>query len=133
MTKLLIMPTLIINGRSVSIENAAVYQTVSSPSRTGPLDKPRYGGSLYGSRFRPEQRPQNDLGGQPSHHNFSRLIRHRQRRRLFHVQSKLDEHTSSRQVQQPDDNQFHCRSNELRFLRVHARHCIDHRNLPRLC
>ncbi len=26
-----------------------------------------------------------------------------------------------------------CRSNELRFLRVHARHCIDHRNLPRLC
>src|SRR5213592_3839205 len=37
MTKLLIMPTLIINSRSVSIENAAAYQTVSSPSRTGPL------------------------------------------------------------------------------------------------
>src|SRR6266702_5159935 len=107
MTKLLIMPTLIINIRSVSIENAAAYQTVSSPSRTEPLDKPHHGGSLYGSRFRPEQRPQNDLGGQPSHHNFSRLIRHQQRRRLFHVQSKLDEHTSSRQVNKPKKNRFH--------------------------
>ncbi len=51
-------------------ENAVSYQTISTTSHRGAVDKPRHGRSLHGRGIRPDGCSQVDVGDKSAHHNI---------------------------------------------------------------